>query len=164
MCKDFRGNASLANVPFKIMQIGTSLLVQWIRVHLPVQGTWVWPPVREDAACLRATKPVCHKYWAPIPEQASWNEWGPHAPQLLKPLCLEPVLSSKRSPTSPQLEKTLVHATTKTQSHQKKNQKWIRTHLPQLSFNVNHSSHLFTVHCLILWLTTWLGFFFLIEV
>ena len=62
MCKDFRGNASLADIPFKIMQIGTSLLVQWTRVHLPMEGTWVRSLVKEDSACLRATKPVCHNY------------------------------------------------------------------------------------------------------
>ena len=55
---------------------GTSLVAQWLRIHLPVQGTWVWSQVEEDSACFGATKPVCHNYWASA---------------------LEPVLCNKRS-------------------------------------------------------------------
>ena len=39
-----------------------SLVVQWLRIHLPMQGTQVRALVREDPTCLRATKPVCHNY------------------------------------------------------------------------------------------------------
>ena len=35
-----------------------SLAAQWIRVCLPVQGTWVRSLVWEDSTCHRATKPV----------------------------------------------------------------------------------------------------------
>ena len=38
------------------------LVVQWIRVHLPVQGTSVQSLVQEDSTCRRATKPVYHNY------------------------------------------------------------------------------------------------------
>ena len=31
---------------------GTSLVAQWLRVHLSMQGTWVQSPVREDPTCL----------------------------------------------------------------------------------------------------------------
>ena len=55
---------------------GTSLVVQWLRLHLPVQGIWVQSLVWEDPTCLRATKPMYHNY------QAS---------------ALEPVLCNKRS-------------------------------------------------------------------
>ena len=41
---------------------GTSLVVQWIRIRLSMQRSWVRSLVREDATCHRATKPVCHKY------------------------------------------------------------------------------------------------------
>ena len=41
-----------------------SLVVQWTRICLPMQGTWVWSLVWEDSTCLRATKPMCHNYWA----------------------------------------------------------------------------------------------------
>ena len=54
----------------------TSLVAQWLRIRLPVQGTWVRALVQEDPMCRRATKPVCHNYWA---------------------CALEPVLRNKRS-------------------------------------------------------------------
>ena len=38
---------------------GTSLVVQWLRIHLPMQGTWVPSLVWEDPTCGRATKPAC---------------------------------------------------------------------------------------------------------
>ena len=59
-------------------------MAQWLRICLPTQGTWVRALVREDPTCRGATKPVCHNYWA-------------HVPQLLKPTRLEPVLHNKRS-------------------------------------------------------------------
>ena len=37
---------------------GTSLVVQWLRIHLPTQGTQVWSLVWEDYTCQGATKPV----------------------------------------------------------------------------------------------------------
>ena len=41
---------------------GTSLVVQWLRICLPKQGTWVRSLVQEDSTCHRATKPLCHDY------------------------------------------------------------------------------------------------------
>ena len=41
-----------------------SLVIQWLKIHLAVQGTLVWSLVQEDSTCLRATKPVCLSYWA----------------------------------------------------------------------------------------------------
>ena len=69
---------------------GTSLVAQWLRIHLPMQGTCVRALVWEDPTCRRATKPVCHNYWACALEPASHNYWA-HEPQLLKPVHLEPV-------------------------------------------------------------------------
>ncbi|XP_059785447.1 DNA polymerase delta subunit 3 isoform X2 [Balaenoptera ricei] len=40
--------------------IETSLVVQWLRVHLPMQGTWVQALLQEDPTCCGATKPVHH--------------------------------------------------------------------------------------------------------
>ena len=34
------------------------MVVQWIRIHLSVQGTWVRSRVWEDSTCRRATKPM----------------------------------------------------------------------------------------------------------
>ena len=75
---------------------GASLVAQWLRIHLPMQGTQVRALVREDPTCLRATKPMRHSYWACALEPTSHNYWA-HVPQLLKPARLEPVLCNKRS-------------------------------------------------------------------
>uniref|UniRef100_A0A8C9DZL0 DNA-directed RNA polymerases I, II, and III subunit RPABC4 n=1 Tax=Phocoena sinus TaxID=42100 RepID=A0A8C9DZL0_PHOSS len=37
-----------------------SLVAQWLRVRLPMQGTRVRAPVREDPACRGAAGPVGH--------------------------------------------------------------------------------------------------------
>ena len=39
-----------------------SLVAQWLRICLPMQGTWVRALVREDPTCLGAAKPVRHNY------------------------------------------------------------------------------------------------------
>ena len=41
-----------------------SPMVQWLRIHLPTQGTWVWSLVWEDSPCLGATKPMGRNLWA----------------------------------------------------------------------------------------------------
>ena len=45
-----------------ISKIRASLVAQWLRIRLPMQGTWVQVLVREDPTCHGATKPVCHNY------------------------------------------------------------------------------------------------------
>ena len=40
----------------------TSLMTQWIRICLPMQGTWVQSLVGEDSTRHRATKPFGHNY------------------------------------------------------------------------------------------------------
>ena len=42
--------------------LGTSLVVQWLRICLPMQGTQVQSLVREDPTCHRGTKLVHHDY------------------------------------------------------------------------------------------------------
>ena len=64
--------------------LGTSLMAQWVRIRLPMQGTRVRALVWEDPTCRGATKPVCRNYWACALEPASHNYWA-HVPQLLKP-------------------------------------------------------------------------------
>ena len=39
-----------------------SLVVQWLRICLAMQGTLIASLVREDPTCHGATKPVCHNY------------------------------------------------------------------------------------------------------
>ena len=41
---------------------GASLVAQWLRICLPMQGTWVQALVREDPTCRGATKPMRHNY------------------------------------------------------------------------------------------------------
>ena len=41
---------------------GTSLVVQWLRICLPMQGTWVRALVWEDPTCRGATKPMHHNH------------------------------------------------------------------------------------------------------
>ena len=65
----------------EIQKIGTPLVVQWIRIHLLMQGTQVQSLVWEDFTCLRAMKLLHH------------NEPA-HEPELLNPR-LEPVLCNK---------------------------------------------------------------------
>ena len=44
--------------------VGTSLLVQRLRICLPVQGTQVWSLVWEDSTCCGAAKSMCRHYCA----------------------------------------------------------------------------------------------------
>ena len=46
----------------------TSLVVQWLRICLPMEGTWVQPLMQEDSTGRRATKHT-------------------HEPQLQKSIC-----------------------------------------------------------------------------
>ena len=74
---------------FRSVPIGTSLVAQWLRIHLPMQGTRVPSLVPEDPTCCGATKPVRHNYWACALEPVSHNYWArvprARAPQQEKP-------------------------------------------------------------------------------
>ena len=48
--------------PSRIYHNRTSLVVQWLRICLPMQGTLVRALLREYPTCHGATKPVCHSY------------------------------------------------------------------------------------------------------
>ena len=67
-----------------IAQLGTSLVVQWLRICLLTQVTWVWSLVWGDPTCHRAAKLVRHSYGAAVL-------------QLLKLAHLEPKLCNIRS-------------------------------------------------------------------
>ena len=51
---------------------GTSMVMQWLGIRLPMQGTCVRALVREDPTCRGATKPVHHNYRARALEPASY--------------------------------------------------------------------------------------------
>ena len=80
----------------RIANTGASLVAQWLRIRLPMWGTWVRALVQEHPTCHGAAKPMRHNYWACALEPTSHNYWA-HVPQLLKPARLEPVLCNKRS-------------------------------------------------------------------
>ena len=61
-------------------EYGTSLVAQWLGIHLPIQRTWVRFLVQEDSMCLEQIRA--------------------HMSQLLKPTHLEHVPHNKRSPQS----------------------------------------------------------------
>ncbi|KAJ8793339.1 hypothetical protein J1605_000334 [Eschrichtius robustus] len=44
------------------LRLQVSLVAQWLRICLPMQGTRVGALAREDPTCRGATKPVCHNY------------------------------------------------------------------------------------------------------
>ena len=58
---------------FQKPYLGASLVAQWLRICLPMQGTRVQALVREDPTCRRATKPVSHNYRACALEPTSHN-------------------------------------------------------------------------------------------
>ena len=82
----------------KNYRMRASLVAQWLRVRLPMQGTRVRVLGWEDPTCRRATRPVRHNCWACALGAVSHNYWSPratateahtprdHAPQQEKPL------------------------------------------------------------------------------
>ena len=87
------------NAKFKKRQ-GASLVAQWLRIRLPMQGTRVWALVREDPTCRRATKPIRHNYWACAlePRVTTTEAHAPWActPQQEKPLQWEACAPQRR--------------------------------------------------------------------
>ena len=69
--------------------LGTSLVAQWLGIHLPIQGTQVRSLAWEDSTCCKATKPMRHNYWAQVLASTGCNYWSP--------LTLEPRFHNKRS-------------------------------------------------------------------
>ena len=65
---------------------GASLVAQWLRVCLPMQGTRVRALVWEDPTCHGATGPVSHNCWACAsgacaPQQERPRRWEARAPR-----------------------------------------------------------------------------------
>ena len=53
-----RGASRAERKGTKKTETGACLVVQWLRIHLPMQGTQVQSLSQEDPTCLRAAKPV----------------------------------------------------------------------------------------------------------
>ena len=60
----------------------TSLVVQWLRIHLLMQRTQFQSLVRKDPTCCKVSKPMHHDCWACVL-------------LLVKPMNLEPVFCNK---------------------------------------------------------------------
>ena len=63
----FYFHKKFVKVNFKTCGSGTSPVVQWVRICLPMQGTRILSLAQEDSTCCAATKPVSHNYWAHVP-------------------------------------------------------------------------------------------------
>ena len=57
----------------KMKNFWASLVAQWLRIRLPMQGTWVQALVQEDPTCHGATKCMRHNYQACTLEFVSHN-------------------------------------------------------------------------------------------
>ena len=60
----------------------TSLVVQWLRIQLPMQGTRVLSPVWEDPTCCRTVKPVHYNYPPTLWDLPVHYKLSPSHPQL----------------------------------------------------------------------------------
>ena len=76
-----------------------SLVVQWLRICLLMQGTRVRALVWEDPTCRGAAGPVSHNYWAYVS--------GACAPQREAMIVRGPRTAMKSGPRLPQLEEAL---------------------------------------------------------
>ena len=89
-----------------------SLVVQWLRICLPMQGTWVQFLVWEDPTCCGAMKPMCQSHWPLLSSLwASCNyrarvPWSPHSVTREAVPTRSPRTATKSSPCSPQPENT----------------------------------------------------------
>ena len=66
-CSRFRGHTLKEKYVFderlsKMIVQGASLVAQWLRICLLMQGTWIRALVWEDPTCRGATRPVSHNY------------------------------------------------------------------------------------------------------
>ena len=59
--KNFSTSLAIREMQIKIT-MRASLVAQWLRVCLPMQGTWVRALVWEDPICRGATGSVSHNY------------------------------------------------------------------------------------------------------
>ena len=107
---------------------GASLVAQWLRVCLPMQGTRVRALVWEDPNCRRATGPVSHNYWACVsgacaPQQERPRQWEASAPRWrVAPACRNWRKPSHRNedPTQPKINNKLINKFIKNKQTNKK--------------------------------------------
>ena len=81
---------------------GTSLVAQWLRIHLPMQGTWVQALVQEDPTCRGATKSVATKPQLLSPSATTTEARAPRA------CAPQQKATAMRSPRTIYPEKTII--------------------------------------------------------
>ena len=69
---------------FEKYQYQASLMVQWLKIHLPIPGTWVLSLLQDNPTCHVAAKLECHNSWS---------------------LCAQGLCSTTREAWAPQLER-----------------------------------------------------------
>ena len=115
-------------------------MVQWLRIHLPMQGMGVWSLVWEDPICCRTTKPMCHNYWARTLDHPSCSYWSLHACSLCvhkrshcngKPILhtwrIAPIHCNQRKPTHNNKDPAQPKISQSTIQYFFKNTYWVHT-------------------------------------
>ena len=81
-------------------------MAQWLRIRLPMQGTWVRALVQEDPTCCGATKPREPQLLSPCATTTEAHMPTAHAPQQREATAMRSLRTTvKSSPRSPQPEK-----------------------------------------------------------
>ena len=110
-----------------------SLVVQRIRIRLPMQGAWVWSLVWDDATCCGIGKPM-HKNYLSLRSRAQEPQLpslcsSAQEPQLLKPWAPQCVCTTMKSnPCSPQPEKACAKQFRPSAAKKTQNQACLRPH------------------------------------
>ena len=93
---------------FKKMLLGASLVVQWLRIHLAMQGTLVQCLVWAESIWHGATKPTSCNYWARALNYWSLRTWSPCSATREAAEMRSSCTPTESSPCLTQLEKARV--------------------------------------------------------
>ena len=75
---------------------GASLVAQWLRIHLPMRGAWVWSLAWEDSTRHGAAKPMRHSYWDCALTPGSRSYWATLRARALQEGSEEPTHHNER--------------------------------------------------------------------
>ena len=88
-----------------------------MRIHLPVQGTWVWSLVEEPSTCCQATKPQLrkpvHSRAHVLPHEKPPHEKSTHCNRRVERPQLEKALSQQQRPSVAKKKTTLQYSRNK---------------------------------------------------
>ena len=102
----------------------TSLVVEWIGICLPLQGTQVWSLIWKDFTCHGQLKPTCHSDWACTLKPVSSTNKRSHRNE-------EPAHCNEEQPCSLQLEKACTQQPDPAQPKNKQTNKLFKKKNPQ---------------------------------